>query len=107
MVPRVIPKPGRLARGSRSWNCSSSGLSSGKWMCGTMNLAYSGPAMIAVGIPIRIAYSKVCPTEAWNACTASIGRYGPYLAHDGKYARLGSTAEVFETGINEIGRAHV
>ncbi|MNP53436.1 hypothetical protein D3C76_1479140 [compost metagenome] len=37
-----------------------------------MNLAYSGPAMIAVGMPIRIAYSKVCPTEAWKACTASI-----------------------------------
>ncbi|MBY0582413.1 MAG: type I DNA topoisomerase [Sphingomonas sp.] len=32
--------------------------------------------------------------------TASIGRYGPYLAHDGKYARLTSTAEVFETGMN-------
>jgi DNA topoisomerase I len=31
---------------------------------------------------------------------ASIGRYGPYLAHDGKYAKLGSTAEVFETGMN-------
>jgi DNA topoisomerase-1 len=31
---------------------------------------------------------------------ASIGRYGPYLQHDGKYARLGSTAEVFETGMN-------
>jgi len=31
---------------------------------------------------------------------ASIGRYGPYLEHDGKYARLGSTAEVFETGMN-------
>ncbi len=32
--------------------------------------------------------------------TASIGRYGPYLAHNGKYARLSSTAEVFETGMN-------
>jgi DNA topoisomerase-1 len=32
--------------------------------------------------------------------TASIGRYGPYLLHDGKYARLSSTAEVFETGMN-------
>ena len=32
--------------------------------------------------------------------TASIGRYGPYLQHDGKYARLSSTAEVFETGMN-------
>lgn len=32
--------------------------------------------------------------------TASIGRYGPYLAHDGKYAKLRSTAEVFDTGMN-------
>ena len=32
--------------------------------------------------------------------TASIGRYGPYLAHDGKYARLKTTAEVLETGMN-------
>jgi DNA topoisomerase I len=31
---------------------------------------------------------------------ASLGRYGPYLAHDGKYAKLTSTAEVFETGMN-------
>jgi len=38
--------------------------------------------------------------ESGNPITASIGRYGPYLAHDGKYARLGSTAEVFETGMN-------
>jgi DNA topoisomerase I len=32
--------------------------------------------------------------------SASIGKYGPYLVHDGKYARLASTAEVFETGMN-------
>ncbi len=32
--------------------------------------------------------------------TAAIGRYGPYLLHDGKYARLSSTSEVFETGMN-------
>jgi DNA topoisomerase-1 len=38
--------------------------------------------------------------ETGNDITASIGRYGPYLAHDGKYARLGSTEEVFETGMN-------
>ena len=38
--------------------------------------------------------------ETGNMITASIGRYGPYLAHDGKYAKLGSTAEVFETGMN-------
>src|SRR5690348_574354 len=38
--------------------------------------------------------------ETGKPITASIGRYGPYLAHDGKYAKLGSTVEVFETGMN-------
>ncbi|MFZ5748428.1 MAG: type I DNA topoisomerase [Pseudomonadota bacterium] len=38
--------------------------------------------------------------ESGKEITASIGRYGPYLAHDGKYARLASTAEVFDTGMN-------
>ena len=38
--------------------------------------------------------------ETGEPITASIGRYGPYLAHSGKYARLGSTIEVFETGMN-------
>jgi len=38
--------------------------------------------------------------ESGKPITASIGRYGPYLAHDGKYARLGSTGEIFETGMN-------
>jgi len=38
--------------------------------------------------------------ETGKPITASIGRYGPYLAHDGAYARLSSTAEVFETGMN-------
>ncbi len=38
--------------------------------------------------------------ETGHPITASIGRYGPYLAHDGKYAKLASTAEVFETGMN-------
>jgi DNA topoisomerase-1 len=38
--------------------------------------------------------------ETAEPITASIGRYGPYLAHSGKYARLTSTAEVFETGMN-------
>ena len=38
--------------------------------------------------------------ESGKPITASIGRYGPYLAHDGKYARLTSTRDVFETGMN-------
>src|SRR5688572_1412410 len=38
--------------------------------------------------------------ETGNPITASIGRYGPYLAHDGKYAKLASTRDVFETGMN-------
>ncbi|WP_340314714.1 type I DNA topoisomerase [Rhizorhabdus argentea] len=38
--------------------------------------------------------------ETGNPITASIGRYGPYLLHDGKYGRLTSTAEVFEIGMN-------
>lgn len=31
---------------------------------------------------------------------ANIGRYGPYLRHDGKYGKLGNTREVFEVGMN-------
>ncbi|MBB3032648.1 type I DNA topoisomerase [Alteriqipengyuania lutimaris] len=38
--------------------------------------------------------------ETGNDIEASIGRYGPYLRHDGKYAKLTSTADVFETGMN-------
>ena len=38
--------------------------------------------------------------ETGKDIEASIGRYGPYLRHDGKYAKLTSTADVFETGMN-------
>ena len=38
--------------------------------------------------------------ESGLPITASIGRYGPYLAHDGKYAKLRATSEVFDTGMN-------
>ncbi|MEW9853992.1 type I DNA topoisomerase [Novosphingobium sp. M1R2S20] len=38
--------------------------------------------------------------ETGQEIAANIGRYGPYLVHEGKYARLRSTADVFETGMN-------
>ncbi|PEQ11472.1 DNA topoisomerase I [Novosphingobium sp. PC22D] len=38
--------------------------------------------------------------ETGEEIVANIGRYGPYLLHDGKYAKLRSTSEVFETGMN-------
>jgi len=31
---------------------------------------------------------------------ANLGRYGPYLLHDGKYANLKDTADLFEMGMN-------
>ncbi|WP_144098010.1 type I DNA topoisomerase [Croceicoccus sediminis] len=38
--------------------------------------------------------------ETGQEIEANIGRYGPYLRHDGKYAKLTSTADVFDTGMN-------
>ena len=38
--------------------------------------------------------------ETGKEIEAAIGRYGPYLRHDGKYAKLTTTADVFETGMN-------
>ena len=38
--------------------------------------------------------------ETGNEIEANIGRYGPYLRHDGKYAKLTSTRDVFDTGMN-------
>ncbi len=38
--------------------------------------------------------------ETGKPIVASIGRYGPYVSHDGKYANLASTEEVFTVGAN-------
>ncbi|MCH8173311.1 MAG: type I DNA topoisomerase, partial [Proteobacteria bacterium] len=38
--------------------------------------------------------------ETGKEITAAIGRYGPYIAHDGSFASLASTEEVFSVGVN-------
>jgi DNA topoisomerase I len=38
--------------------------------------------------------------ESGKMIVAGLGRYGPYLLHDGKYAKLSGTAEIFEIGMN-------
>ena len=38
--------------------------------------------------------------ETGKEIVANIGRYGPYLLHDGKYGKLKTTADVFDTGMN-------
>ncbi|WP_286830880.1 MULTISPECIES: type I DNA topoisomerase [Kordiimonas] len=38
--------------------------------------------------------------EDGKMITSAIGRYGPYVAHDGTYAKLQSSEEVFTVGLN-------
>jgi DNA topoisomerase-1 len=38
--------------------------------------------------------------EDGKMITANFGRFGPYVAHDGKYASLESSDDVFEVGLN-------
>jgi DNA topoisomerase-1 len=38
--------------------------------------------------------------ESGETITANFGRYGPYIAHDGKYASLESPEDVFSIGLN-------
>lgn len=38
--------------------------------------------------------------ETGKPITTAIGRYGPYVLHDGVYGKLGSTEEVFSVGLN-------
>ena len=38
--------------------------------------------------------------ETGKPITASIGRYGPYISHEGQYANLETPDEVFDIGIN-------
>ncbi|HUV32317.1 MAG TPA: topoisomerase C-terminal repeat-containing protein, partial [Devosiaceae bacterium] len=38
--------------------------------------------------------------ESGKPITAGIGRYGPFIQHDGKYANLPDVEEVFTVGLN-------
>ncbi|AFR26342.1 DNA topoisomerase I [Bartonella quintana RM-11] len=53
-------------------------------------------ALALISLPREIGIHP----ETGKIITATIGRYGPYLAHDGKYAPLLHTDEIFDIGIN-------
>ncbi len=63
------------------------------WSPNEMNLE---KALALLALPREVGLHP----ETGKPITASIGRYGPYVSHDGQYANLETPEEVFDIGIN-------
>ncbi|MCB1498413.1 MAG: type I DNA topoisomerase [Bauldia sp.] len=63
------------------------------WEAATLELA---EALALLNLPREVGIDP----ETGTPITAGIGRYGPFVQHDGTYANLDSVEEVFSVGIN-------
>ena len=63
------------------------------WEAATLELA---EALALLNLPREVGLDP----ETGTPITAGIGRYGPFVQHDGTYANLDSVEEVFSVGIN-------
>lgn len=63
------------------------------WSPSEMNLE---KALALLSLPREVGVHP----ETGKPIMASIGRYGPYVSHDGQYANLETPEEVFDIGIN-------
>jgi DNA topoisomerase-1 len=63
------------------------------WEAATLQLA---EALALLGLPREVGMHP----ETATPITAGIGRYGPFVQHDGTFANLDSVEEVFSVGLN-------
>ena len=63
------------------------------WEAATLDLA---AALKLLGLPRAVGTHP----ETGKPIIANIGRFGPYLQHDGSYANLPTVEDVFDVGIN-------